>query len=67
MFALFRLRDKRLLSDSEYARLAAAYQFLRYVEHRLQLDEDQQTHTLPPDGPVSDPVTVQPPDRGRAG
>jgi glutamate-ammonia-ligase adenylyltransferase len=47
MFALFRLRDKRLLSDTEYARLAAAYQFLRYVEHRLQLDEDQQTHTLP--------------------
>ena len=47
MFALFRLRDKRLLSDTEYARLAAAYQFLRYVEHRLQLDEDRQTHTLP--------------------
>jgi glutamate-ammonia-ligase adenylyltransferase len=47
MFALFRLRDKRLLSDAEYARLAAAYQFLRYVEHRLQMDEDQQTHTLP--------------------
>ncbi len=49
MFALFRLRDKRLLSDNEYARLAAAYQFLRYVEHRLQLDEDQQTHALPTD------------------
>jgi glutamate-ammonia-ligase adenylyltransferase len=47
MFALFRLRDKRLLSDTEYARLAAAYQFLRYVEHRLQMDEDQQTHALP--------------------
>ncbi|HUB78415.1 MAG TPA: hypothetical protein VMB03_06450, partial [Bryobacteraceae bacterium] len=47
MFALFRLRDKRLLSDTEYARLAAAYQFLRYLEHRLQMDEDQQTHTLP--------------------
>jgi glutamate-ammonia-ligase adenylyltransferase len=47
MFALFRLRDKRLLSDTEYARLAAAYQFLRYVEHRLQLEEDRQTHTLP--------------------
>ena len=46
MFALFRLRDKRLLSDTEYARLASAYQFLRYVEHRLQMDEDQQTHTL---------------------
>ena len=30
MLALFRLRDKGLLSDGEYARLASAYQFLRY-------------------------------------
>ena len=50
MFALFRLRDKRLLSDAEYGRLATAYQFLRYVEHRLQMEEDRQTHTLPPEG-----------------
>jgi len=49
MLALARLRDKELLSDSEYARLANAYQFLRNVEHRLQLDEDRQTHTLPTD------------------
>jgi len=32
MFALFRLRDKGLLSGAEYARLASAYQFLRYLE-----------------------------------
>jgi glutamate-ammonia-ligase adenylyltransferase len=49
LFALFRLRDKDLLSDSEYSRLAAAYQFLRNLEHRLQFDEDRQTHTLPQD------------------
>src|ERR1017187_1064063 len=49
MFALFRLRDKGLLSGAEYARLVAAYQFLRYVEHRLQMDEDRQTLTLPTD------------------
>jgi glutamate-ammonia-ligase adenylyltransferase len=49
MFALFRLRDKGLLSDGEYARLAAAYQFLRYLEHRLQVEEDRQTHVLPLD------------------
>jgi glutamate-ammonia-ligase adenylyltransferase len=49
MFALFRLRDKGFLSDLEYARLAAAYQFLRYLEHRLQVEEDRQTHTLPAD------------------
>jgi glutamate-ammonia-ligase adenylyltransferase len=48
-FALFRLRDKSLLSGSEYARLAEAYEFLRNVEHRLQFDEDRQTHTLPID------------------
>jgi glutamate-ammonia-ligase adenylyltransferase len=53
MFALFRLRDKGLLSGGEYARLAAAYQFLRYLEHRLQIDEDRQTHTLP-----SDPIQL---------
>ena len=49
MFALFRLRDKDLLSDVEYARLAAAYQFLRQIEHRLQIVDDRQTHTLPTD------------------
>ena len=49
MFALFRLRDKGLLSGAEYARLAAAYQFLRHLEHRLQFEEDRQTHALPTD------------------
>ncbi len=45
--ALSRLRDKELLSSLEYSRLASAYQFLRHLEHRLQFDEDRQTHTLP--------------------
>jgi glutamate-ammonia-ligase adenylyltransferase len=49
MLALARLRDKSLLSGGEYARLGAAYQFLRTIEHRLQLEEDRQTHTLPAD------------------
>lgn len=47
LLALQRLRDKDLLSDSEYSRLASAYQFLRNLEHRLQFDEDRQTHSLP--------------------
>lgn len=47
LLALVRLRDKDLLSDSEYSRLASAYQFLRHLEHRLQTDEDRQTHLLP--------------------
>jgi len=49
MLALSRLRDKGLLSPAEFARLAAAYQFLRCLEHRLQMDEDRQVHTLPSD------------------
>jgi [glutamine synthetase] adenylyltransferase / [glutamine synthetase]-adenylyl-L-tyrosine phosphorylase len=47
--ALFRLRDKGLLSGAEYPRLVSAYRFLRYLEHRLQMEEDRQTHTLPSD------------------
>jgi len=47
LFALFRLRDKGLLSGVEYSRLASAYQFLRNLEHRLQFFDDRQTHTLP--------------------
>jgi glutamate-ammonia-ligase adenylyltransferase len=50
MLGMFRLRDKGLLSAGEYSRLAAAYRFFRYLEHRLQMDEDRQTHTLPADG-----------------
>jgi [glutamine synthetase] adenylyltransferase / [glutamine synthetase]-adenylyl-L-tyrosine phosphorylase len=47
MQALVRLRDKELVSTGEYARLATAYQFLRNLEHRLQMEDDRQTHTLP--------------------
>ena len=47
MLALARLQDKGFLSGAEYGRLASAYQFLRHLEHRLQFDEDRQTHTLP--------------------
>jgi glutamate-ammonia-ligase adenylyltransferase len=50
LLALFRLRDKGLVSDAEYARLVAAYEFLRHLEHRLQMEEDRQLHTLPPPG-----------------
>jgi len=64
MFALFRLRDKRLLSDADYARLATAYQFLRYVEHRLQMDEDRQTHTLPTDTKELDLLARKMPPEG---
>ncbi|MEQ1886647.1 MAG: glutamine-synthetase adenylyltransferase [Bryobacteraceae bacterium] len=47
LLALARLQDKGFLSGAEYGRLAAAYQFLRHLEHRLQFAEDRQTHALP--------------------
>ncbi len=49
MLALARLQDKGFLSGAEYGRLASAYQFLRHLEHRLQFEDDLQTHTLPTD------------------
>ena len=47
LLALARLQDKGHLSGAEYGRLASAYQFLRQLEHRLQIADDRQTHTLP--------------------
>ena len=49
LLALARLHDKGSLSDAEYGRLAGAYQFLRRVEHCLQIADDLQTHSLPGD------------------
>jgi glutamate-ammonia-ligase adenylyltransferase len=45
--ALEKLSGYTLLPASDATALAAAYRFLRDVEHRLQMDEHQQTHTLP--------------------
>ncbi|MFL6463368.1 MAG: glutamine-synthetase adenylyltransferase [Bryobacteraceae bacterium] len=45
--ALSGLRNKDLLSETEHDRLVGAYEFLRNVEHRLQFEEDRQTHTMP--------------------
>src|SRR2546430_287738 len=64
VFALGRLRDKGLLSDSEYARLAAAYRFLRYLEHRVQMEEDRQTHTLPAEPDRLDLLAAKMPQDG---
>ena len=47
--ALSRLLERDLLSRSEYARLVDAYEFLRRLEHRLQFEDDLQTHALPSD------------------
>lgn len=50
LLSLARLRQKDLLSASEYADLVSAYELLRHIEHRLQLVEDRQTHSLPVEG-----------------
>jgi len=47
---LDRLLAQGLLADREHAALTAAYRWLRRVEHRVQLVEGQQTHTVP--GPL---------------
>ena len=47
LVALQRLHDKGHLSGRDFQRLAAAYQFLRTVEHRLQLRDGLQRHQIP--------------------
>jgi glutamate-ammonia-ligase adenylyltransferase len=47
LVALQRLHDKGHLSGHDFYRLGAAYQFLRVIEHRLQLRDGLQRHALP--------------------
>jgi len=50
LFALHKLYDKQHLSGKEFHDLSTAHEFLRRVEHCLQLRQGQQTHRLPEDG-----------------
>ncbi len=43
LFSLQKLHDKRHISGKEFHDLTSAYEFLRNLEHRLQLREGQQT------------------------
>jgi [glutamine synthetase] adenylyltransferase / [glutamine synthetase]-adenylyl-L-tyrosine phosphorylase len=47
--ALAQLAAGGYVEREEAAQLDDAYRFLRTVEHRLQLQDEQQTHTLPAD------------------
>ncbi len=47
MFALQKLYDKEHISSKDFHNLTNAYEFLRTLEHRLQLRHGQQTHRLP--------------------
>lgn len=45
--SLGRLADRQLITEHERVDLSAAYEFLRTVEHRLQMEQGLQTHSLP--------------------
>jgi glutamate-ammonia-ligase adenylyltransferase len=47
MFALQKLYDKEHIGGKDFHNLTNAYEFLRNLEHRLQLRHGQQTHRLP--------------------
>ena len=47
LVALQHLHDKGYLTQRDFFRISSAYQFLRKVEHRLQLRDGLQEHTLP--------------------
>ena len=47
LFSLQKLHDKGHISGKEFHDLTSAYEFLRHMEHRLQLREGRQTHQLP--------------------
>ena len=54
MKALRALAELELIPRKEVVDLDRAYRFLRQVEHRLQIEAEQQTHTVP-----RDPVTLK--------
>lgn len=43
------LRSRGIVSDRTAADLSTAYRALRNVEHRVQMRQDEQTHTVPAD------------------
>jgi glutamate-ammonia-ligase adenylyltransferase len=47
LISLGRLADRGLIDGRERSELSDAYDFLRTVEHRLQMEQGLQTHTVP--------------------
>ncbi|HEX3282873.1 MAG TPA: hypothetical protein VHR36_16670 [Pyrinomonadaceae bacterium] len=47
LISLGRLADRDLISEQERTQLSEAYEFLRVLEHRLQMEHGLQTHTVP--------------------
>lgn len=49
LIALGRLADRHLITERERTQLFDAYVYLRTLEHRLQMEQGLQTHTVPED------------------
>ncbi|MDT5157774.1 MAG: [glutamine synthetase] adenylyltransferase / [glutamine synthetase]-adenylyl-L-tyrosine [Acidobacteriota bacterium] len=49
LISLGRVADRGLINERERSELSDAYHFLRIVEHRLQMEQGLQTHTVPED------------------
>ncbi|MEO7969672.1 MAG: hypothetical protein ABI698_00100 [bacterium] len=47
LISLGRLADRDLISEQERTQLSKGYEFLRVLEHRLQMEHGLQTHTVP--------------------
>ena len=47
LIAIARAADRRYIDDTELTSLSNAYSFLRKLEHRLQMENGLQTHTVP--------------------
>ena len=47
LISLGRLADRNLIYEVERTQLSDAYEFLRTLEHRLQMEQGLQTHTIP--------------------
>ncbi len=56
--ALAALRSAGKIGGETERELASAYRFLRRVEHRLQMINDEQTHTVPADPVLLDQLAV---------
>ena len=50
LFALQKLHDKQHLTGKDFNNLSKAYEFLRDIEHHLQLRQGRQGHRLPASG-----------------
>lgn len=54
LLALRKLHDKGRVSDADFAGLTSAYEFLRKVEHRIQLEGGPHSQSLPAQGEALD-------------